>query len=236
MCEGIWFAWNILICSIASIKILCFLLSLAITLKVLQPPSPMVLWFRQKWPLWAPGEQAPDAGTSQAQNESFPTDEGQEVSSDGWTERDQGDISLTSWSSSISHIKLLLKVLLVLEQRFYAASSSWLLCDILKRGTQTSDPFLRAKGCFSRKSCLLPVRSIHRPPGLDSAIGSFFLVLFPTISLVSDSYFLPNISLVQGPRSTQIFINVVGQQWGRSQTLQIFSTLIWKCMRAFFKI
>lgn len=163
MCEGIWFAWNILICSIASIKILCFLLSLAITLKVLQPPSPMVLWFRQKWPLWAPGEQAPDAGTSQAQNESFPTDEGQEVSSDGWTERDQGDISLTSWSSSISHIKLLLKVLLVLEQRFYAASSSWLLCDILKRGTQTSDPFLRAKGCFSRKSCLLPVRSIHQP-------------------------------------------------------------------------
>lgn len=172
MCEGIWFAWNILICSIASIKILCFLLSLLITLKVLQPPSPMVLWFRQKWPLWAPGEQAPDAGTSQAQNESFPTDQGQEVSSDGWTERDQADISLTSWSSSISHIKLLLKVLLVLEQRFYAASSFWLLCDILKRGTQTSDPFLRAKWCFSRKSCLLPVRSIHQPPGLDSAISS----------------------------------------------------------------
>lgn len=113
------------------------------------------------WTFMSPRRAAPDASTSQAQNESFPVDEGQGVSSDGWTERDQGDISLTSWSSSISHIKLLLKVLLVLQERFYAAFSSWLLCDILKRGTQSSNPFLRAKGCFSRKSCLLPVRSIH---------------------------------------------------------------------------
>lgn len=133
-------------------------------------------------------------------NESFPTDEGQEVSSDGWTERDQGDISLTSWSSSNSHFKLLLKVLLVLQERFYAAFSSWLLFDILKRGTQGSNPFLRAKGCFSRKSCLLPVRSIHQPPGLDSAISSLKGLNPVSNNTFSKWLFLP-IKYLFGPRT-----------------------------------
>lgn len=67
--------------------------------------------FRQKSPLWALWLQPPNVGTSQALNESFPIDERQKVSSDGWTEQDQSDISLTSKSSSISQIKLVLKLL-----------------------------------------------------------------------------------------------------------------------------
>lgn len=59
------------------------------------------------------------------------------------------------------------------------------------------------------------------------------LILFPTISLESDYSFLSNISLVQGPWSTQSFINIAGQQWGRSQTLQTFSTFICKMYKGF---
>lgn len=182
----------------------------------------------------SPRRAVPKVGTLQARNESLPVDEGQEVSSDGWTERDQGDLSLTSWSSSISHIKLLLKVLLVLQDRFYAAFSSWLLCDILKRGTQSSNPFLGAKGCFTRKSCLLSVRSIHQPLALiQPSLHLKVLVLFPAISLLSGSSFLPNISLVQGPRSTQSFISIAGQQWWRSLNRH-FPPLYGKCVRACF--